>query len=261
MTLIVGIKCSDGIVVGADGAATLGNVAGLRTVIQPVAKLHNIRNKAIVAVSGPVGVSQLYCDSVDKICNDWREDIDGQVCRRLRSEFFKDAEFALKVAALAIQVMGPTAQLGVVHHTLVALAARRKLHLIQFDYQCAPEMATDDLPFIAIGSGQIIADPFLAFLRSIFWKDHLPSISEGSFATMWTLAHAIRTAPGGISGPIQMATLRIKDGEGEAKELTEAELKDHREMIESAEDYLRQFSEVQKPTATEAEPPRSPTNS
>ena len=38
MTLIVGIKCSDGIVVAADGAATLGSF-GQQTAKQPVKKL------------------------------------------------------------------------------------------------------------------------------------------------------------------------------------------------------------------------------
>ncbi len=65
MTLIIGLKCSDGIVVGYDGAATLANIARLRTVIQPVPKLAIIRDKMIVGVSGPVGLGQVFCDRVD----------------------------------------------------------------------------------------------------------------------------------------------------------------------------------------------------
>lgn len=63
MTLIVGIKCADGVVMGADGAATLGNpVVGQATVTQPVSKLHIVDNRILMGGSGAVGLSQLYLD-------------------------------------------------------------------------------------------------------------------------------------------------------------------------------------------------------
>jgi ATP-dependent protease HslVU (ClpYQ) peptidase subunit len=258
MTLIIGLKCSDGIVVGSDGAATLGNIAGLRTVIQPVPKLAIIRDKMIVGVSGPVGLGQLFCDRVDEVCNDLRDDRGPEVCRKLRQAFLKDAEITLKVAALCTQIMGPSAQVGALHQTLVALATRGMPLLIQFDYQCAPEMATDDLPFVAIGSGQNIADPFLAFLRHVFWKDHLPNIPEGGFAVMWTLIHAIRTAPGGIAEPIHLAVLQMEGTQPSARLLSDKELREHRVMVEEVEGYLNSFPKSLQPGEHEAEPPSPP---
>lgn len=258
MTLIIGIKCSNGIVVGADGAATLGDVTGLKTVLQPVAKLSVIRDEVIVGLSGPIGLSQLYCDGVNEAWDTLRNERGPEVCRKLRVCFLKDAEITLRVAVLAQQVMGATARGDILHHTLIALATRGSPHLIQFDYQCAPEMATDDLPFVAIGSGQSIADPFLAFLRKVFWKDRLPSLSDGMFAIMWTLRHAIETAPGGIAGPIQMATLEITGGQPLAKILTPQDLREHNEMIDAAETNLKEFRQAQIPTTTESEPPSPP---
>ena len=259
MTLIIGLKCSDGIVVGSDGAATLGNIAGLRTVMQPVPKLTIIKDKIIVGVSGPVGLGQLYCDRVDQVSNSLRDDQGPEVCRKLRGAFLQDAEITFKVAALATQIMGPSAQVGALHQTLVALATRGTPHLIQFDYQCAPEMATDDLPFVAIGSGQSIADPFLAFLRRVFWKGCLPTIPEGGFAVMWTLMHAIRTAPGGIAEPIHLALLEMKGTQPSARLLDDKELKEHRVMVEEAERHLNSFSKSLQPGEHEAEPPSPPT--
>jgi 20S proteasome alpha/beta subunit len=57
MTLIVGILCKEGVVVGADGAASLG-VLGQMTAMQPVKKLSLLHNCMIVGVSGSVGLSQ-----------------------------------------------------------------------------------------------------------------------------------------------------------------------------------------------------------
>jgi len=261
MTLIIGIKCSDGIVVGSDGAATLGNIAGLRTVIQPVSKLTLIRDKMIVGLSGPVGLGQLYCDRLDEVCNDLRDDRGPEVCRKIRQAFLRDAETTLKVAALCTQIMGASAQVGVLHQTLVALATRGTAHLIQFDYQCAPEMATDDLPFVTIGSGQNIADPFLAFLRRVFWKDRLPSTPEGGFAVMWTLIHAINTAPGGIAEPIRLAVLQMTGAQPSARLLSDTELREHRVMVKEAEKYLNSFPESLQPGEHEAEPPLPPQSS
>ncbi len=259
MTLIIGIKCSNGIVVGADGAATLGNVAG-HTIMQPVAKLNVIRNEIIVGVSGPVSLSQLYCDAVEHNCDGLDQLRVAEVCRKLRTVFIQDAQVAFQIAALTTQVVGSAAQSGVLHSTLVALATCGTPHLIQFDYQCAPEIANKDLPFVTIGSGQAIADPFLAFIRSIFWEDRLPSLAEGSFALMWTLEHAIRTAPGGIAEPTQMATLQINSsGQTVAKILPPSDLREHKVMIGEAEKHLRDFKQFQQPTSDEPKPPSPPT--
>ena len=99
-------------------------------------------------------------------------------------------------------------------------------------------MATPDLPFSAIGSGQFIADPFLAFLRRMFWNDRPPSLGDGIFATAWTLQHAIESAPSGIAEPIQIMVI---DKSGQARELAHAQLKEHTESRTHAEDSLRNY--------------------
>ncbi len=63
MTLIVGLKCSDGIVLGADGAATLG-VMGHQTARQTTKKLTILSESVVVGVSGPVGLAQRVAGEV-----------------------------------------------------------------------------------------------------------------------------------------------------------------------------------------------------
>lgn len=256
MTLIIGFKCSDGLVVGADGGATMGDVSGLRTIMQPMTKLQLAADKAIVGVSGPVGLGQLYVDCVERIHNQFRDKDISWICRSLRDEFRKDAEIAMHMAAMAIQVLGANARAGAITTTLVALAARDGPHLVQFDCECCPEVTTNDLPFVSIGSGQMIADPFLAFLRRVFWKDRLPSVSEGIFAVNWTLEHAIDTAPGGIAYPITLGELKMEGTQPRARLLSKEELQEHREMRTEAEAHVRMFGQEQRPMGREKEPPQ-----
>jgi 20S proteasome alpha/beta subunit len=256
MTLIIGFKCSDGLVVGADSGATMGDyVSGLRTIMQPMTKLQLVADKSIIGVSGPVGLGQLYVDCVERIHNEFRDKDISWICRRLRDEFRKDAEIALHMAAMATQVLGANARAGAITTTLVALAARDGPYLVQFDCECCPEVTTNDLPFVSIGSGQLIADPFLAFLKRIFWKDRSPSVSEGIFAVNWTLAHALDTAPGGIAPPITIGELKMEGTQPKARLLSDKELREHREMRTQAEAHIKKFEELLRPVGGEKEPP------
>ena len=258
MTLIIGFKCSDGLVVGADSGATMGDISGLHTVMQPMTKLQLVSDKAIVGVSGPVGLWQLYVDCVERIHNQFRDKDISWICRSLRDEFRKDAEVAMHMAAMATQVLGANARAGAITTTLVALAAKDGPHLVQFDCECCPEVTTKDLPFVSIGSGQIIADPFLAFLRRIFWENRLPPISDGIFAVVWTLEHAHATAPGGIAPPITLGVLKMEGTQPKARLLSKDELKEHRQVVGQAENHVREFAQKLRPGAKESEPPQPP---
>ena len=168
---IVGIKCSDGIVVGADGAATLGNLSQM-TARQPVRNLFVVSNVMIVGISGSIGLSQFLIDSIRGL---W--DAGGLKSKHpvqgmgiLRDTMRPHAVREIQAAAAVRGAIGDHAALqSAVCSTVIAVTLARSDCLFQFDHQAAPEAATEELPFLAIGSGQNIADPFLAFLRSIFW--------------------------------------------------------------------------------------------
>jgi hypothetical protein len=258
MTVVIGLKCSQGIVLGSDGAATLGNM-GLRTIVQPTTKLSLIENKAIFGFSGQVGLSQLFYDRACAVCATLSEDASlPEVCRNLRNGFLPDANICFQVAALARSVVGNLAAENVASQTLIALAVQGQAELIQFDYQCHPEWTTNELPFVSIGSGQPIADPFLAWIRFVFWSNRLPTLAEGRFAVYWTLSHAIRTAPGGIGPPIQMAALESKEGNVIARELSKDELEDHALAISEYEIAIRELFGQQHGIAQSPPPPQPP---
>ena len=259
MTLIVGIKAREGVVLGADGAATLGSVSS-STIRQPVKKLNIVGSSVAVGVSGYVGLGQRIIAEIDDLWQkkELRNKNSSEAMSLLRKRLWEQIGIELQVAGVAQQALGQAALGSAIAHTVVAIPCLGKVCLIQFDPQGAPEEATEDLPFIAIGSGQAIADPFLAFLRRIFWSDRLPTLSEGVFATLWTLQHAIQTSPGGVSEPIQIVVVRRgKKSEIEARELEREELEEHSVAIAHLEANLRRRF-AQPEGAQTRQPPEPP---
>lgn len=244
---------------GADSAATLGSM-GIRTIIQPTTKLSVVDEKFIFGFSGMVGLSQLLLDRASTTCGTIQNLGLPAMCRNLRDSFLQDVNISFQVASLARNVVGNLAAENIASQTLIALAVQGQPELIQFDYQCHPEWTTDDLPFVSIGSGQGIADPFLAWIRFVFWRNRLPTLAEGRFAVYWTLSHAIRLAPGGIGPPIQMAALEKTTGPCVARELSEPELKEHEVAITEYENAIEQLFQVQTPPSSPPPPPSKPSS-
>jgi hypothetical protein len=115
------------------------------------------------------------------------------------------------------------------------------------------------MPIVSIGSGQLVADPFLAFIRRIFWPSVPPTLSEGILAVVWALTYTIQSQPGGVGEPIQVATLsKDKSGQWKARQLADAELGEPRENFRASEGEMRKaakefYSEL--PTAPVPEKP------
>ena len=141
--------------------------------------------------------------------------------------------------------------------SLVALPVNHKPCLMQFDFNGAPELATSHLPFVALGSGQPIADPFLAFLRRLFWPDHEPTVAEGRFAAVWTIDHVRRTNPGGVGGDIQLAILEPVAGKPAIVAVaTPDDVQEHLQKVELAESALK--AHVRGAPSADTPPPPTP---
>jgi 20S proteasome alpha/beta subunit len=261
MTLIVGVKCSNGVVMGADGAATLG-AFGQRTARQSTKKLEII-GEVVVGVSGPVGLHQRFADEVRQLWEGRAFVATGagraltgaaamvKITEALRRHIAPE----FQAAAAAAPVVGhAVCQTSALSQTMLALPIGNSAHLFQFDQQGAPEEASEHLPFVAIGSGQALADPFLAFIRRVLWKDGTPNLNEGIFATLWTLHHAIKTNPGGISDPMQIAILDRNGAAWHSRFLGEAEQEEHYRSIGDLEDYLGKYFTDPPAEALPAEP-------
>lgn len=258
MTLVIGLQCTDGVVIGADGAATMCDALGQSTIRQNYKKLEMIHQSVIVGNSGPVGLAQMIREKITELWQS-KEFVSATPCQamgKLRDGIRQPVMRALQDAAVAEKAVGNLALQSALCNTIVAMPVSNKPCLIHLDHQCAPQLATIDLPFMSIGSGQRIADPFLAFLKRIFWPNDLPDINMGTFSVFWTLEHAIHFDPGGVADPKQIINLTHDGRRWCVNELADSELQEHKESVAAAEDYLREYpSQV---TSQEVEEPPKP---
>jgi 20S proteasome alpha/beta subunit len=229
MTVIVGIKCKDGIVIGADSSATFGN-GQLRTIEQKTKKIEILHNKIIVAGTGQIGLGQRFCNTVDL----------GYSNGSFKNK--NGIQMATHMTELTVKDFASSGANQGQFGALVAFPAGHDIHLCEFsvsDFQ--PELKTTGIWYASMGSGQLIADPFLGLMRSVFWKDGMPSLQDGIFIATWAIQHAIEVNAGGVNGPIQMAELTNKNGNVSARMLTEDELTEHQENVSGALDHLRSY--------------------
>ena len=232
MTILVGVLCQDGVVIGTDGSATF--VYGRHpTIEQPTQKIDIIDGRVIVVGSGEIGLGQRFTAITEQV--------------------FKDPNF-LKLVPLGMVTDLCHRALNNFGHTfvqpnavpfgaLLGFFSNGQPQLCEFQYQSMrPEMKTERLWYVSMGSGQMIADPFLGLIRQVFWESGPPTRQEAIFAVMWTLRHAIICNPGGINEPIQIAVLsRDKGGQPQARLLDENELQEHRESVSEAIKHLRGY--------------------
>lgn len=230
MTAIVGIYCKDGIVVGADSAATSATAAGMRTVEQPVMKIDVVADMLIIAGTGQIGMGQRFCHQVEEL---W-------AAKKFSGRDHFDIAKIITAAARQDYAETGAAQGG--YGALVAFPCKTGCHLVEFavnDLQ--PEFKTEKIWYVSMGSGQVIIDPFLGLMREVFWTDGPPSVQDAIFATTWALDHAVQVNPGGVNSPVKIATLEKVGPDWRAQILSDDELLEHRTSIEAAKDSMRNY--------------------
>lgn len=264
MTLIVGIRCLDGVVLASDSAATYGT--GYQSTIgqQHVTKVHAIRGRVLFGSTGAIGIAQLLIDRVGTLCDSKGLGGDNpiEVMRTLGQAISGEVVGYYKASGAAAPLIGnQAAALPVMCKCMVALPVGRRPHLFHFSEVGVPEQVSDELPFVALGSGQQIADPFLAFLKRVLWKNREPTLPEGRFGASWTIQHVIQTNPGGVGGKLQLVSLTTDHKGKPTIERLEREgsEQEHFQSIDSVEEAIRMAvrgageepSAVPKPTQAE----------
>lgn len=234
MTAIVGVYCEDGVVIGTDSSVSFSAGAHFRTIEQKAEKITIIHDQVIVAGTGQVGMGQRFCDVIEK---GWNEE---KIFSKLSY-----LDVGRYLAQQGVQDFSSTGAKRESFGALIAFTCKEKHHLCEFqvdDFQ--PEFKNETLWYVSMGSAQPITDPFLAFIRKVFWQDNLPKVQDALFAVTWTLDHAVDVNPGGVNGPVRIAVLERSAASGgklSARLLDDSELAEHREAIDAAENRLREF--------------------
>lgn len=254
MTLIIGLKCSDGIVLGADGIVTSSSIR------QAVSKLDIIAGCCVVGVSGPVGLRQRLVACIDELwaAGTFSKLTTANAMLAMRTKFLEHLGPEMQAVALARGALGDGVATNVLSQTLVALPFGGSTLLCTFDPLGSPQEVTNALPIATIGSGTQMADPFMAFQRRLFWPNQLPSIADGTFAVYWALDHTIRNHPGGVGGDKQIVVLRREKQGWRASDLSDSELEEHGLMLEHAENYIAEFPSVWRNRGAGTDAPSPP---
>jgi Proteasome subunit len=229
MTSIVGILCKNGVVIATDSSATFAN-GQIRTIEQPTEKIKIIGDTIIVVGTGEVGLGQRFCDIVK---TGWGEKLFTNppidVGRQLSARFVRDC----------IETGAQRGTIGV----LIAFPAEHTPNLCELGVSdLQPELKTEDLWFVSMGSAQHITDTFLGFIREVFWENGMPNLHDGIFAATWALDYAVNVNPGGVNGPVRVAVLEtLEKAHFSARILDENELDEHRQNIKEAKQSLRDY--------------------
>lgn len=239
MTVLVGILCSDGVVIASDSAATFGTGQMATIGQQTTRKVHKLSPSMIFAATGAVGMAQVFADVLSR----------GYAANAFRNaatadEMMNKLGLAINTAVLPyLQSAQSLRQLGAgvdasLCKSMIAMDVKGTPLLLTFDFNGAPERATKELPFVSMGSGQPIADPFLAFLHRLLWKNSQPTIAEGRLAAIWTIDHVCKTNPGGVGGNVQLMILTKKP---DVLELGDGEVEEHKQQAAGAEAAFVKF--------------------
>ena len=231
MTAIVGILCQNGVVIGTDSSATF-SAGQVRTIEQPMEKLHIAGDRVITVGSGQVGLAQRFQTIVQKSLTDGIfNSTASNIAKHLSKTTVED--FAYTYA--------PKGE----YAALVAFPAEGNFHLCEFaqaDFQ--PEFKTNLLWYVSLGITQHITDSLLALMREVFWQAGPPTVNGGIFVTTWTLDHAVAVNPGGVNSPVRIAILsQDNTGELKAEILNDTVLGEHRQNIAGAKNALREYCE------------------
>lgn len=210
-------------------------------------KIQIFRDKIIVAATGAVGFSQRLSAHVEEaiagnvFSMQKRRECVANISQRLLTDFEK--------SKVRYQAQG-----GLGFGALVAAVHNDEPFLCEYgttDFQ--PEIKDGRLFFVAMGSGQMLAEPFLAFVSRVLWKNTMPNVEHAKFGVYWVLDHAIKLAPGGVGYPIKIAVLRKVDGQWRAEELQE--MQEAAEYITGLEDHIGQFTQSSIEEAQSTPPP------
>jgi 20S proteasome alpha/beta subunit len=242
VTAVVGIKSKDGIVIGADSAATFEAARGFPTIEQEIDKIFIIENAVIVAGTGEIGLQQRFCDIVRSA---YKEKLFAknyiEVGRSLSERTVKN------FLSTGVRDLLATREYPIPYKALLAYASSERFHLCEFTTGFQPEWKDEKMNFASMGCGQNITDAFLGFMKRVFWGKTELSVIQATFIAVWTLKHAIDLNTGGIKAPIQLARLqKWPDGKYRPFMLSKEEIAEHEASADDGERYLSLYKKVQQ---------------
>jgi len=288
MTVIIGVLCSDGVALAADGAATYTLPSGdFHTIRQTTDnKLVRIAQTQMLGTSGAIALQQAFADLIFRHSSQVFQQvvppnspipqqvavsaIDPNQKRWSRAEvrdFAHNQLFnncvgpATQRSNQIIQMTGNRGYSGdAIQTTLFGFVDEQSTpQLALITPTCQVEFASTNLSFFGIGSGQASADPYFAFLRNVFCKPGAPiSIKDGKFLAYWAVDLTIDAGAPGVGGPIQLMTLQNGKTGWEVLSHDPAEITTHQEMVKALKEEMQKKRNILTADTDSEVPPLPP---
>jgi len=246
MTLVLGVMCQDGVVIGADSAVTYTTSGGFQTVQLSTKKIWPIAdNKMLFAASGDVGLAQRIqgeieefwknLDSISSI-NYVRDSIE-RCAKRVLEPRFRTLEFIP-------QEMRGEALSSAMCYSLLAFIRDEQFHMLHLGVNATLTEFGLEMPFVSIGSGQPMADPLFGFLKNALWPSGRFYVSDAELVIAWILDTVIHINPGGVGGEKVIYRL-TKDNSNLpiVLEVTNERIGETMQFIQDATEVLRKYKE------------------
>jgi len=283
MTVVVGILCSDGVVIGTDSALAVGRYT-IERHEGSVFKIEIIENNIITAFTGAAGLSQRFNNLVETTIKELRQPyvqprlpagigpVGSPVQLILFQKHFQigkvpyDEIGAVEVGRIISQltiddfrktpsVLQQQPTIGWGFGALFAFVCGGEPQLIDFDsvsfhpeLKGFPDARRDGKDRIwrcvSMGAGQALADAFLAHSYRLLFGEEVPTINRAKLVVAWTIKHVVRYNPGLVGGELQLAILKKRDGEWIAHHEDPGETE---QQVDYLEKYISEFREKQKP--------------
>jgi len=252
VTLIIGIACSDGVVLGSDSAVTSTDSRGQPTIRDSTPnKIRLISPHVMMTGTGLVSMSQMAADQIKGSL------VDGKNLRRSSRRYGNE----LGGKILDLFTKSGAVRLKTGYGMLVAAPCNDEPALFSVesagDYQA--HLVESDHPYVALGSGQAVAETLLRLCRRALWRGAQPDLTQGLFAMTLALKLGCEMAAFGVSEPIHLATLTRPESSSsekvqwQARRLTNDE---REELLQDVENSLEHFSMYQD--IETSEPPKGP---
>lgn len=251
MTLLVGVLCTNGIVIAADQQLTHGTM-GMQTIGQAITKVTVVGGNSLFASSGHHGLGQQLEAQVQANHAKYLKENYHTGIQVLQKDFRSIIDPSLTTAAIAARLFGANAHADATCGCLLAAPFKDDLKLVEITPQVAVECQIAEMPFISLGSGKANADPFLGFLRRVFWPARTPTVAEGELAAYWTVKHAIEMKTPGVGFDVDVFTIEKSGSSYVAVQLDAAHLKEHEDFRMEAEKRMSSLRDELKAAATPA---------
>src|ERR1700732_1580079 len=227
---------------------------GQMTVGQSVTKVRIVKGDSLFASSGHNGLGQQLAGIIDDKRPEFTNQPYDKSITKLQDHLRPLINKTLETAGLAARVLGPQiAQSDAICHSLLAAPFKDGLKLVEITPQVGVECMSAQVPFISMGSGKNSADPFLGFLRKVYWPAGLPTVPEGALAAYWTIKHSIDMKVLGVGFDVDVFVVE-SDGNKSfaARQLDDAEVAEHNDFITASEDALRTLRSQMAPSGSAA---------